>query len=84
MGWRPVLLQPHLTAQQQVVLVWRRARTSLFGPRQRGLLASRHPGGSNTSFCDGSVKFIKSTVNIPTWNALGTRNGGEVTTSDSY
>ena len=33
--------------------------------------ASRHPGGSNTAFCDGSVKFIKSTVNITTWNAAG-------------
>jgi prepilin-type processing-associated H-X9-DG protein len=46
--------------------------------------ASRHPGGSNTSFADGSVKFIKSTVNISTWNALGTRNGGEVISSDGY
>jgi len=46
--------------------------------------ASRHPGGSNTAFCDGSVKFIKSSVNIATWNALGTRNGGEVVSSDGY
>jgi prepilin-type processing-associated H-X9-DG protein len=46
--------------------------------------ASRHPGGSNTAFCDGSVKFIKSTVNIGTWNGLGTRNGNEVISSDSY
>jgi prepilin-type N-terminal cleavage/methylation domain-containing protein/prepilin-type processing-associated H-X9-DG protein len=46
--------------------------------------ASRHPGGSNTAFCDGSVKFIKSSVNISTWNALGTRNGGEVVSSDAY
>jgi prepilin-type N-terminal cleavage/methylation domain-containing protein/prepilin-type processing-associated H-X9-DG protein len=46
--------------------------------------ASRHPGGSNTAFCDGSVKFIKATVNPLTWNALGTRNGGEVISSDAY
>jgi prepilin-type N-terminal cleavage/methylation domain-containing protein/prepilin-type processing-associated H-X9-DG protein len=46
--------------------------------------ASRHPGGSNTAFCDGSVKFIKSSISIQTWNALGTRNGGEVISSDSY
>ncbi len=46
--------------------------------------ASRHPGGSNTGFCDGSVKFIKSTVNPLTWAALGTRNGGEVISSDAY
>jgi len=33
---------------------------------------------------DGSVRFIKSTVNIQAWRGLGTRNGGEVISSDSY
>ncbi len=46
--------------------------------------ASRHPGGSNVGFCDGSVKFLKATVNPLTWVGLGTRNGGEVLSSDSY
>jgi prepilin-type N-terminal cleavage/methylation domain-containing protein/prepilin-type processing-associated H-X9-DG protein len=46
--------------------------------------ASRHPGGSNTGFADGSVRFIKSTVNPQAWVAIGTRNGGEVLSSDSY
>jgi prepilin-type N-terminal cleavage/methylation domain-containing protein/prepilin-type processing-associated H-X9-DG protein len=46
--------------------------------------SSRHPGGANTCFADGSVKFIKSTVAIKTWVALGTRAGDEVVGSDSY
>jgi len=46
--------------------------------------SSRHPGGANIAFCDGSVKFIKSTVNYTTWQALGTRNGGEVISADAY
>jgi prepilin-type processing-associated H-X9-DG protein len=46
--------------------------------------ASRHPGGANSAFCDGSVRFIKSTVNPLTWAALGTRNGGEAVSADSY
>jgi prepilin-type N-terminal cleavage/methylation domain-containing protein/prepilin-type processing-associated H-X9-DG protein len=46
--------------------------------------SSRHPGGANTAFCDGSVKFIKSTINPVTWAALGTRNGGEAVSSDAY
>jgi len=33
---------------------------------------------------DGSVKFIKDSVNPMTWWALGTRAGGEVISSDSY
>jgi prepilin-type processing-associated H-X9-DG protein len=45
---------------------------------------SNHPGGVNVGFADGSVKFIKDTINIQTWWALGTRNGGEVISSDSY
>jgi prepilin-type N-terminal cleavage/methylation domain-containing protein/prepilin-type processing-associated H-X9-DG protein len=46
--------------------------------------ASRHPGGSNTAFCDGSVKFIKSSISPQSWQAIGTRNGGEVLSADSY
>jgi hypothetical protein len=33
---------------------------------------------------DGSVHFIKDSVSRLTWWALGTRNGGEVISSDSY
>jgi prepilin-type processing-associated H-X9-DG protein len=46
--------------------------------------SSRHPGGANTCFADGSVKFIKSTVSIKTWVALGTRAGDEVISADGY
>jgi prepilin-type N-terminal cleavage/methylation domain-containing protein/prepilin-type processing-associated H-X9-DG protein len=46
--------------------------------------SSRHPGGANTAFADGSVKFIKNSVNPGTWAALGTRNSGEVVSSDAY
>jgi prepilin-type processing-associated H-X9-DG protein len=45
---------------------------------------SRHPGGVNTLFADGSVKFTKNSVNQMTWWALGTKAGGEVVSADSY
>ena len=40
--------------------------------------------GVNAVFADGSVHFIKSTVDGNTWRALGTIAGGEVISSDSY
>jgi prepilin-type processing-associated H-X9-DG protein len=40
---------------------------------------SRHPGGVNACFSDGSVRFIASSVERDTWHALWTRAGGEVT-----
>ncbi len=45
---------------------------------------SRHPGGANVCFADGSVHFIKDSVNALTFRALGTRAAGEVLSSDSY
>jgi prepilin-type N-terminal cleavage/methylation domain-containing protein/prepilin-type processing-associated H-X9-DG protein len=46
--------------------------------------SSGHPGGANVLFGDGSCKFIKNSISYQTWWALGTRNGGEVISSDSY
>ena len=46
--------------------------------------ASNHAGGCNVLFCDGSVKFVKSSINRTIWMQLGTRNGGEVIGSDQY
>ncbi len=46
--------------------------------------SSRHPGGVNTLMMDGSVRFIKATVNLQTWWALSTMAGGEVVSADQY
>jgi len=45
--------------------------------------SSAHPGGVNVLFGDGSVRFIKNSVNYPIWYAIGTRAGGEIVSADA-
>ncbi|WP_422924979.1 DUF1559 domain-containing protein [Singulisphaera sp. PoT] len=55
------------------------------GPTYAAIISrSYHPGGVNSLFGDGSVHFIKSSVNGVTWRSLGSVAGGEVISSDSF
>ena len=38
---------------------------------------SRHPGGVNAAMCDGSSRFFSDSIDLLTWRALATREGGE-------
>ncbi len=38
--------------------------------------SSNHPGGVTVGFCDGSVRFIKETVNLQVWWGAGMRGRG--------
>jgi prepilin-type processing-associated H-X9-DG protein len=61
------------------------SRSCMFPPQRISTTAnSRHPGGVNVCMADGSVRFFKSTVSLVPWQAVGTRNGGEVISSDSF
>jgi prepilin-type processing-associated H-X9-DG protein len=65
---------------------WQGPNTPLgcrFGAAAKGF-ASFHPGGGNFALCDGSVRFLKSSIAMPTYCALGSRNGGEVVSADAY
>ncbi len=42
---------------------------------------SRHSGGVNAAMCDGSVHFISNNVFLNVWQALGTMDGRETTTT---
>jgi prepilin-type N-terminal cleavage/methylation domain-containing protein/prepilin-type processing-associated H-X9-DG protein len=46
--------------------------------------SSRHAGGVNVLFADGSTRFVKGTVSPQTWWAVGSRAGAEVLSADSY
>ena len=53
-----------------------------FGQYQNA--SSNHPGGCNVTMCDGSVRFVKSTIAMQTWWALGTKDDGETISADQY
>ena len=53
-------------------------------PGEHAIVSARsdHPGGVNVLLGDGSVRFVKDSVNLEAWRALGTRDGGEVISAD--
>jgi prepilin-type processing-associated H-X9-DG protein len=57
-------------------------------PNHKGAKAddfwSLHPGGCNFALCDGSVRFIKESVNPTVFSSLATRAGGEVIGADQF
>ncbi len=49
-----------------------------------GGFASRHPGGANFAFGDGSVRFLKSSMSPLVFQRLGNRADGDLLSGDQY
>jgi hypothetical protein len=47
-------------------------------------LSSRHPGGLHMLMGDGTVKFIKNSINVNAWAALATIKNNEIVSADSF
>jgi prepilin-type N-terminal cleavage/methylation domain-containing protein/prepilin-type processing-associated H-X9-DG protein len=45
---------------------------------------SRHPGGAEFAMADGSVRFVKQSIDHRTYNALGTRAAGELISGQDF
>ncbi len=45
-------------------------------------IRSRHPGGANGAFCDGSARFLAETMELRVLAAVCTRAGGELINGD--
>jgi prepilin-type N-terminal cleavage/methylation domain-containing protein len=54
-------------------------RSCMYPPGRIATTAnSGHAAGVNLLLCDGSVRLVTNSIDLGTWRALGTRNGGEV------
>jgi prepilin-type processing-associated H-X9-DG protein len=74
-----------LVAEAGTPVAWTKPEDLEFDPDgMPPRIGSRHPGGANVLFADGSVRFIKHTVNQAVLRALFTRNGGEVIGADAF
>ena len=51
-----------------------------YGTDGTGAVYGFHPGGVNVLFVDGSVHFVKQTIDVRSFAALVTRNGNETGT----
>jgi len=47
-------------------------------------IGSAHPGGANVALADGSVRFLKDTIDAMVLKFLITSNGGEVINADAF
>jgi prepilin-type N-terminal cleavage/methylation domain-containing protein/prepilin-type processing-associated H-X9-DG protein len=94
MGWKWANGSPGLTIFQTIVppnsqnYPWSGCRFSCAGCgvdyANYVNASSNHPGGCNVAMCDGSARFVKSSISIQTWWALGTKENAETISSDSY
>ena len=53
-------------------------------PKFVGGFGSRHPGGHNAAFGDGSVRMLKSSISAHVRRLLGNRADGDLLSSDHY
>jgi prepilin-type N-terminal cleavage/methylation domain-containing protein/prepilin-type processing-associated H-X9-DG protein len=82
-AWPPNKVIIAGAAPVDVDLVGRGEKTG--GPTCAAITSrSYHPGGVNVLLGDGSVRFIKSTINGTTWRSLGSVSSGEVVSGDAF
>ena len=75
-------LPPNWNRKQQVVANQKYTCGDASFRRAHIAASSYHSGGVNVCLADGSVRFIRDSINFDTWRAFGTRGNGEVFTLD--
>ena len=73
--------------ESKTPVIWTKPDDITFDPKANPSLldaGSPHPGGFNALMSDGSVRFLKQTLDPKVFRALITRSGGEVVPADAY
>jgi hypothetical protein len=78
------IMTPNTTAPDQISGGWFQTpndplmpATTAAGNQQQNTARSRHTGGVNVALGDASVRFVRNTIALDTWQKLGTMDGGE-------
>jgi prepilin-type N-terminal cleavage/methylation domain-containing protein/prepilin-type processing-associated H-X9-DG protein len=82
-GFGGTMIYSHTITPNRVACQYNDQNTDWRGTITGVNASSNHPGGVNTLFMDGSVRFVKSTVSYQTWYAIATPFNGEVVSADS-
>ena len=72
----------YCTAAPQLPCTTATGEGSRFAMKQSA--RSRHTGGVNVLLGDGSVRFIRDSIPLVTWQALSTMSGGEVIDGNAF
>jgi prepilin-type N-terminal cleavage/methylation domain-containing protein/prepilin-type processing-associated H-X9-DG protein len=83
-GYGPTMIYSHTQTPNRTSCVYHDINQDGRGTITMIGASSNHPGGVNVLFMDGSVRFIRSTVNYQAWYALATPTSGEPIDSRSY
>jgi prepilin-type processing-associated H-X9-DG protein len=76
-----------MVAEAKNVVPWTKPDDLMFDPAAAPSFCgagSPHPGGFNAAMGDGSVRFIKDTIDPKKFRSMITRNQGEVVTADDF
>jgi prepilin-type N-terminal cleavage/methylation domain-containing protein/prepilin-type processing-associated H-X9-DG protein len=79
-------LYNHLFTPNSRIIDCNSGQSFIDSPNESATVTARsyHPGGVNVLMGDGSVRFVKDSIGLAVWRAVGSRAGQEVISADSY
>jgi prepilin-type N-terminal cleavage/methylation domain-containing protein/prepilin-type processing-associated H-X9-DG protein len=75
---------PQLTEAERFAAMRKMAEDGALPVGFVGGFSSRHPHGANFVFCDGAVRFVKSSIDRRVFQLLGHRADGEPISDDAF